>query len=890
MAQTRDSNLPPPTSRFVGRATEVEKLRSLYVDGQRLVTVFGPAGTGKTRLALALGQQSVDEQLLGSVWLCELAEIHDLEGICSRVGRVLGVQPRPTASPEAQVARLGRAIASRGPLLLILDNFEQLAEFAPDTVAVWLAEAPDLRVLVTSREQLRIKGEVRFELLPLSVPAEGSPAKLGQDSSEAVELFVERVRALDPGFTVDARNAELVGTLVRRLEGIPLAIELAASRVELLGLQGLLDNLDKRLDLLVDGTRDGTIRHATLRAAIDSSWDMLDEDERQCLMVCGAFRGGFSPAAAGEVVGPSAAQALPRLQSLRDKSLLRKLDRDALPGQPRFGLFEAIREFAAEKLDASGQRAEVEARHADYFMAEGARLAAGVVGPNAAEALDTLTLERANLLAVHRWALAHRDADAGEAALRCALILDAVASVRGPFGSHLSLLEDTLETVRTDDLPADLWIRALTARARARDLAGRGTAAQRDLDAALAAAETLGDPGLQASVEVALAVRLHGQRETSAAKPMYQRALRHAREADDHHLEGRILGNLAALLHDSHQFDDALAQYREALALLRETGDRRLEAIHVSNLGILEQERGELSRARGHYEAALELLGELGDPRIEAIVASNVGTLEHEEGRMSEARTGHERALAILRSVGDRHSEALCLGRLARVYAATDYLDDARACIAAAQRLLGRYEDPLAAEAVRIDRGFIDAAEARERLRDGKSDDATALLEQARERIEHATTGNDGAPSWADRSDDIRSAVRLLERELARNTAGDAKPAAKAPRVAITVGPEARWFSLPEEERQDLRRRRALRLILARLVEHHRDDPGAGLPLDALLQAGWPGERMVPSAGANRVYVALTTLRKLGLRKYLLSQDDGYLLDPAMPVVRSSDD
>ena len=888
MARTRESNLPPPTSRFVGRSVEVDKLRSLYDEGHRLVTVFGPAGTGKTRLALALGQEAVEKLSLAGVWLCELAETLDLDGLCSRVGRVLGVPPQPTGSAEDQVARLGRAIASRGPLLLVLDNFEQLADLAPKTVAVWLAEAPDLRLLVTSREQLRIRGEVRFELLPLSVPAEGSPAKLGDEGSEAVELFVERVRSLDPDFTVDTRNAGLVGNLVRRLEGIPLAIELAASRVELLGLQGLLDNLDKRLDLLVDGTRDGSIRHSTLRAAIDSSWELLDDDERQCLMVCGAFRGGFSPAAAGEVVGPSAAEALPRLQSLRDKSLLRKLDRDALPGHPRFGLFEAIREFAIEKLDASGQRAEIEARHADYFMAEGARLAAGVAGPDAAEALDTLTLERANLLAVHRWALEHRDADAGEAALRCALILDAVASIRGPFASHLALLEDTLDAVRTEDLPAELWIRALTARARARDLAGRGVAAQKDLDAALQAADALGDAGLQASVLVALAMRQHGQRETTSARALYERALGHAREADDHHLEGRILGNLAALLHDSHRFDDALAQYRDALALLREVGDRRLEAIHVANLGILEQERNELSRARGHYEASLELLVELGDQRLEAIVASNLGTLDHEEGRMSEARASHERALGILRSVGDRHSEALCLGRLARVHAATDYLDDARACIAAAERLLGRYENPLAAEAIRIDRGFIDAAEARAKL-SADPDAAATHLEQAKGRIEHATTGNADEPSWADRSDDIRSAVRLLERDLARSTEA-AAPAEKAPRIAITVGPEARWFTPPEGERQDLRRRRALRLILARLVDNHRDDPGAGLPLDALLEAGWPGERMVPSAGANRVYVALTTLRKLGLRKYLLSQDDGYLLDPAMPVTRSSED
>lgn len=890
MARTQSSNLRPAASRFVGRARELDQLQTLYDEGQRLVTVFGPAGTGKTRLAEALGRAAVDKLSLSGVWLCELAETRDLDGMCSVVGHVLGVPPQPSESPEDQVIRLGRALAARGPLLLILDNFEQLADLAADTVAIWLREAPDLRLLVTSREQLRIRSEVRFELLPLSLPSEDPGST--DVASEAVDLFVDRVRALDPNFAVDARNRALVVALVRRLEGIPLAIELAASRVELLGLQGLLDNLDKRLDVLVDKMRDGSGRHTTLRAAIDSSWSLLDEAERHCLSACSVFKGGFSPAAAGEIVGPSVAEALPRLQSLRDKSLLRKLERDDRPGQPRFGLFEAIREFAAEKLDASDERPAVEERHAAYFMSAGESWAEKIIGSQAADALDRLTDNHDNLLAVHRWALARRDGDAGEAAIRCALILDAVAAVRRPFASHLAMLEETLAAARVDDLPADLWVRALRARARARRLAGRGTAAQRDLDAALAAATDLDDDRLRAGVLADLAMGHHQQRQTGTARAVYERALDHARKAEDAHLEGRILGNLAALLHDRRRFDDALAQYRDALALLREVGDQRLEAIHVANLGILEQERGEMSRARGHYDAALELLVELGDQRLEAIVVGNLGSLEHEEGQLQKARTCHERALSILRSVGDRHSEALCLGRLARGHAAADYLDDARACLSAAERILGRHEDPLAAEAIRIDRGFVDAAQARQCARDSDTDTAATHVAAAQARIAHATEGAGEEPSWADRSDDIRTAVRMLQHDLARSVAPSTATGQtiEAPRAALTVGEEGRWFELPDGERQDLRRRRAIRLILARLVANHRDDPGAGLPLDALQEAGWPGERMVASAGANRVYVALTTLRKLGLRQYLLSQDDGYLLDPAMPVVHSADE
>ncbi|MEM6994685.1 MAG: AAA family ATPase, partial [Myxococcota bacterium] len=170
MGRGTNSNLRPATTRFIGREQEREQLQSLYDEGHRLVTIFGPAGTGKTRLAEALGREAVARLALGGVWICELAEVRDLDGLCSIIERTLGVPARPSGNASDQVTRLGRAIAARGPLLLILDNFEQLAALAPTSVSVWLQEAPDLRLMVTSREQLRVKGEVRFELSPLSVP------------------------------------------------------------------------------------------------------------------------------------------------------------------------------------------------------------------------------------------------------------------------------------------------------------------------------------------------------------------------------------------------------------------------------------------------------------------------------------------------------------------------------------------------------------------------------------------------------------------------------------------------------------------------------------------------------------------------------------------------
>lgn len=894
MRSPAKSNLRASASRFIGRAAELTRLVELLDQGERLITIFGPAGTGKTRLAEAFGARSVAEFAgagSGGVWMCELAEARSLEALCSGLGRVLSIPPSPTRSANDAISRLGDAIAARGPILLILDNFEQLVDVGASALAAWVAAAPDLHLVVTSREQLRLDGENRLELGPLSLP-DGAKAP---ESSEAVQLFVDRVKRIDPQFTLDPSNSSDVATLVRRLEGIPLAIELAASRVELLGVGGLLQQLDQRLDLLSRGARDGAQRHATLRGAIGWSWDLLDVAERSVLAQCAVFRGGFGAEAATEVLfAGEEHETLSVLQSLREKSLLRKYAAESDNAPPRFSLYESVRAFADEKLGDGAERREVEQRHRDYFLQSTESWADDVVGPAGVEALARLSAETDNLLAIHERALRaveEGSAKAAVTAVRCVLVLDPAISVRGSIGAHLELLEQTIRDVDMPSLAEELRCKVLRSRGKARMLQGRGASAVRDLDSALALADGRKDHGLQAQILTDLGIVHHQRRETSAARVLYERAVDQARNADSAALEGRVLGNLGALLHDAGRFDEALGYYRDALSLLQEVGDQRTEAIHVANLGILQQERSELAKARAHFDAASELLDELGDRRLLALVAGNRGNLEHEEGNAEEARRCHETALALLREVGDRRSEALCLGRLGRANATLAWIDDARSCLAAADRLLGRYSDPLVAAAVDLDRGFLDVAVAR--AAKAANDDAAVEehIASARERIAQASRADSGGDelAWTQKSDDIRTAARILERELS-NLAERDSAAPKSRRPALVVGPDGRWIHPPQGDPADLRRRKALRLLLVAFVEHHHNSPGAGLSLDALLAAGWPGERVVPSAGANRVYVALTTLRKLGLRGVLLSQDDGYLLDPALPIERSATD
>jgi len=869
----------------VGRETEVDRLVELVVAGQRLITVFGPAGTGKTRAALAMGERLLEEYAdLGGVWLCELAADRDLEGLCETIARDLGIPPLPTGSDAEIVQRLGAALAARGPLVLVLDNFEQLVELAPTTIALWLVEAPELRLVVTSREHLRLRGELRFELGPLRLPVVGEPA----ERSEAVSLMVDRIVELDPSFELDERTAPQIVDLVTRLEGLPLAIELAASQVELLGLRGLLDNLHTRLDVLVGDGRDVEDRHATLRAAIDWSWGLLDPCEQEVLAQCTVFRGGFTAEAAEQVLEVSDPDRSPRalLKALRGKSLLRRHEPAEPSGLPRLSLFDAVREFAAERFASTQVREAAKVRHVRCYLAQAEKRMAEVGTAGGPEALRSLALERGNLLAAHEQAMANAGTDdrALDWALRCVLALDMVASIRGPFAAHLSLLEQTVAQAEGREVVVAVRVRALRARAKARLMQGQSAAGLRDLDAALEHAVLAEDAALQAEVLADRGVHRHQRREVEEARALYDRALLQAQAAGAQATEGRVLGNLGALHHDRHELEAARRIYREALDVLREVGDLRLEAIHVCNLGVLELEHGESDRARAYYEASRELLEPLGDRRLLAIVLGNLGTLEHIQGQLQPARQCHEEALAILREVGDRRSEALCLSRLGRATAALGWADDAQGCLAAADRLLGRFPDEMVSATVQLDRGFVELSRARSK--EGSPEQAEEALARVRARIARVREARSDAPAWVERSDDIRFAVRLLERGLA-DLGGDT-PSAPASReqAAVLVGSGGSWLQVPGGEAQDLRRRKAMRFILDRLADERRTSPGAGLPLEVLLEVGWPGEKVMPSAGANRVYVALTTLRKLGLRKILLSRDDGYLLDPATPVER----
>ena len=381
------SSLPAPVDEFVGRKTELTRLRELLVSGSRLLTVTGPGGVGKTRLAIEAARLS-RERFPDGLHFVDLSAIREPELLALSILTALEVPPAPTsAGSDALLAYLREKRA-----LLLLDNLEQLLDAASE-IARLLAASPYLHVLVTSRSVLRLRGEREFALAPLEIP-------------DAVRLFTERASAVAPSFQLTNANAEPVRKICHRLEGLPLAIELAAARVRALPAESLLPLLERRPEFLTGG-RDYPERHQTLHALIDWSFALLERSDQDLLERWSVFRGGWNLAAA-TAVADAEDPVFTGLESLIEKSLVRQ---DALDGEPRFTMLEMIREYAARRLETRGHTLEAGRLHADFFLDLVIDAGNALRTGSQEHALDRLELESDNIRAALRWSLEQGDPD-----------------------------------------------------------------------------------------------------------------------------------------------------------------------------------------------------------------------------------------------------------------------------------------------------------------------------------------------------------------------------------------------------------------------------------------------------------------------------------------------
>lgn len=903
------------TTRFVGRQRELEALAE-RCGASRLVTVLGPPGIGKSRLVV-----EAIEGMLAPAWV-DLTEVKDLEGAALAVAAALGVPL--VATGATPIEQLGRALASRGASTLVLDNAELATDAVSELSARFLSAAPELTVLVTSRVRLGAPGEALLDLGPLSLPERAEDAR----AAEAVELFIARTAAVRETFAPDAREVALIGELVRELDGLPLAVELAAARARFLPVDELLDRVRRdapseagRLGVLAAPGRRGT----ALRDEIARSVDQLDPAHRAALSQASVFRGGFSAAAAASVLRLPAGSAavVDVLQGLADRSLLVVGTR---AGAPRFSLLLSIRDFASQDLAAEDADAAA-GRHARYFADLGVGAADRLFDAAGTLARREIVRERDNLLAALDWNLSRasepaRAADAiaigaalgaglahlGPLAFCHAVLVKAIegAGSRAPLEALARALavkvdiEINLERPSQSVEPArDLLDRARRAKdhdAEARIAMALGEAltaegafdeARRLLERALEVERSAGRRGVEARVLHALGVNRVEAGALSEGRLFFRAALR-LLEGGDRVQLARTLNTAAVLALEEGALAEAHPLLVRGLEVAREAGDRRAEANLIGNLAAHQSEAGNLDEAEVGYRRAAELHHALGSRRNEGLNVSFLGQCALERGEWEGAVEHYEEALYLLQGMGWRR--ATVLGPCGAARAMTGERERARAMMAEARAELERYKQERILRALDAYEGFLDLAAARDAKARGDESSARGHLAAARQRI--AASLVDGAPATsgpalAAQSTDVRIAVRALRRALAEE--GPGPSSARRPSIAPTqleVAHDASWFQPPEGERVSLARRRALRLLLAKLVEERIASRGATVRTADLVAAGWPGEALAPDVGADRVYTALSTLRKLGLKSALQNRGDGYRVDPDLAVVR----
>ena len=671
--ETTPNNLPQQMTSFIGRERELAEARAL-LGSARLVTIVGPGGIGKTRMSLQIATDVLDAYPDG-VWFIEFASIVDPGLVPKAIAQVLGLQ-EDANTPVVQ-ALCAHLVSRR--LLLVFDNCEHLVDTCANLAEALLRAAPDVRVLASSREALNIAGEQTYPLPPLALP---DPASSVVDAarSDAGQLFVERVRLRQPAFALSERNVRVVAQICVRLDGIPLALELAAARVGVLTVETIAERLHDRFRLLTGGSRTALPRQQTLRALIDWSYDLLGATEKTFLARLSVFAGGWSLPAAEDVcsdrdVPPDA--VLDLLTGLANKSLV-------VPdgNGPRYRMLETIRDYARDRLQERGESVAVRVRHCNYFVRFAEDAEPHLEGGEAQPAwLAQLDVEHDNLRAALGWGL--EEPEAAEAALRLTGALYRFWAHRGHAYEGRQWCVAAL--ARTVGQPGTRTrAKALHASGTLSWLLGDISGARSLLEQALALSRDLGDQMREGRVLSNLGgVAIH-QADDAAAEAFLEQAVVIYRATGNRVMEARVLNNVAALAISRGRFAESEAPLERAIALSHESHNPMEEATAMSHLGYLAMRRGEFARAQELHEQALATAREFGVREFELEEVRHLGEVALAQGDVTAARAHFRNALATSKEIGGQHEIALCLEALAMLMVeASEYGIAARLCGAA---------------------------------------------------------------------------------------------------------------------------------------------------------------------------------------------------------------
>jgi tetratricopeptide (TPR) repeat protein len=674
-------------------------------------------------------------------------------------------------------------------------------------------------------EWLDVRAGARFvitsrERLDLPIEDVLEVRPLGED--DAIALF----ESLTEGTVV----REDAARIVRRFDRLPLAIGLAASRTSVVSPAELAERLDRgdRIDLGMGG-------------AIRGSIDLLTDAERETLFACAAFESSFTASAVEAVLGSPG--VVDRLSALRRKHLLWS-EQSEVTMMARLHVFDAVRQLAREHDGTSFRDA-----HARHYLA---RAIGALAHRESLELVDDL----ADLMSAHRW-LAPRDP---RSAAQIVLAIDPLLHRNGPAGSHLPLLTTGIELAeRSGD--RELTARLFLARSRASSALD---AAWKDCRAAWRVSRAIDDLALQAEAFLRFGWLERDREQTASAHRFLARARDLLRAAGDAAGESSAIDMLGLLAHDRGALAEAREHYEDALALQRATGQRQLEATTLSHLALAAHEHDRHEEAAAGYEASLELVRALGDRRREVYLLGLVSLHRCQTGDWATARKHMNEAKAIDARLGDERTRALLAAAEGTLDAIQDRIVDAKAAFARA-KLASYGAGATTQRSVGVLEGTLSVALARRARNEGRLEEAARHFAAARKILDESRRA---------RRLEIRLSTHVLASTLARSTQ----------RARLRVAADASSFTLEPHASRSIARRRALRGLLRSLVDAHRARTGRGVSIDALFAAGWPNEKIAPASAARRVYVGIGTLRELGLRDVLITDEAGYLLDPDVVV------
>jgi predicted ATPase len=661
--EIRPTNLPASRTGFVGREKETAAAQELLMRPDvRLLTITGPGGIGKTRLGVEVAAGLVSE-FAGGIHFVPLSPLSDAGLIAALIVQTLGIREAGGTSP-LEILKKNLRELSREPMLLLLDNFEHLMAAAP-VVAELLTASATLKIVVTSRAALHLYGEHEFPVPPLSLPESRGGASVETLSGySAVALFVQRAVAAKPDFELNKENASAVGEICARLDGLPLAIELAAARVKVLSPSSMLTRLEKRLQLLTGGARDLPQRQQTLRAAMDWSYDLLNAAEQKLFRRLAAFVGGCNLEGVEAVCdsrGDLDLDLLDGMASIVDKSLVQRIEQAG--GESRFAMLETIREYALEKLSGSGEEASTKRAHAAYCLVLAEEDATEQGAGAGAAWLQRCAQEHNNMRGALDWLTETGSAEwglrLGAALFRYWESREYLAEGRDRLGRLLKLPAATQ--------PTKVRMRALFA-------AGVLSGEQGDYAAADVLLGESHDIARRVGDKTGLAISLNAQgvfaRDRGAmakAQGMFQESLELWRELGDPKAIARALSNLANILKVQGDYEGARSLSGECLAIFRGIGDRTGVGWSLNYQGDIARDQGDFTSARSLYERALAIFWELGDRWGIAGTLADLGNLAREQRDYATAHSLYRESIKIFEELAHKRG----IARLLECFAAS---------------------------------------------------------------------------------------------------------------------------------------------------------------------------------------------------------------------------